>query len=640
AANSSWIDITPDTERVIHYNDIIAYPDGTVFLATSEKGVLRSDDNGVSWRTKNSGQIDPITLKGDSSAFLLAEDGIGGICVATSSGRVYRSTDKGESWKGFANPVPKGKQHVATMVSLPNGYVLVGNFGNAVVGGDLYLTKDNGVTWDSVYHKELGEDYRNNVEKLIRVPGSNVLFMNAHGPTLRSLNFGMTWEVMDSNKRGDETFSMVYRNGSLFQSCEPDGIFLSTNDGKDWVEKNNGLLAEYMRGMAINSKNKVFGITEYGLWRSTDSGDNWDMAPEYGEDYFPSIYINHKDYIYIGTSKGLYRSKDDGESLDHLIINTVTTDTLNPIYQVGDNGFGKLFCATNDFLGFMYSLDDGDHWTRILGPFQKDSIVKTFAFSGDTMILATAFTNNYYRSLDRGVSWHSLPNHNEIHGTWKLLIHGDGSYLDMVNGAQGGVFRSTDEGQNWTHVFPPENFIGHFTEYYDMLVDSKGNIIVSTDSGVYRSAEGSANFSQWYSVSDGLSANDYPFRYIHVSAIVENSNTHVFFAGSRGLGVYKSVPFLGVPSSQSSPISVMPIHVYPNPSQGFVNISFTTENRGEANVDLFDQLGRRVTNLYQGTPESGETAINFDGSALPTGTYMLVLQQNGNTSTSWITLVK
>ena len=54
----TWLDITPTLAPLLNYNDIKADPDGTVYLATAERGVLRSDDNGMTWAKKNFGMAD------------------------------------------------------------------------------------------------------------------------------------------------------------------------------------------------------------------------------------------------------------------------------------------------------------------------------------------------------------------------------------------------------------------------------------------------------------------------------------------------------------------------------------------------------------------------------------------------------
>jgi photosystem II stability/assembly factor-like uncharacterized protein len=512
-------------------------------------------------------------------------------------------------------------------------------------GGHIYVSTDTAKTWKAVYQRPATtEEQKNNIDKIIRIPGTNVIYANAHGPTLLSMDDGLSWVPMDTEKRGDEIFSMAAKESNLFQLCEPDGIFLSNDSGKNWVSKNKGVNAEYMWGVAINSKQAVFGITEYGLWGTTDNGDNWDHKPEYGEDYNPSIFIDKKDYIFIGTNKGLFRSKDDGQTLDRIIIHipdTTINDSLkaNAINQVGDDGHGKLFCASNvDSIGFLYSMDEGDHWVKIPKLPQQTQQIRAFAIASQDTILATAGisgSGNYYLSIDDGLSWKLLTDNSNVLAS-QLLIHPNGAYLARVLGS--GIYISTDGAQNWGRIFPPADQSGLFKAYFYMMIDHAGNIIVCTDSGVYRSKPGS--FSQWYSVSEGLSANDVPGHFISCVGVVENPVTHVFFGATHGLGVFKSIADLGVSDKQFSPIVRNVVSAYPNPFQNKTTISFTLPRREYISLTLYDLLGRNVRSLLQGTYDEGEHIFGLDVAELAGGNYITTLRSEDGSYSSWVTHVK
>jgi photosystem II stability/assembly factor-like uncharacterized protein len=397
-----------------------------------------------------------------------------------------------------------------------------------------------------------------------------------------------------------------------------------------------------MWGIAINSRQDIFGITEFGLHRSTDNGDTWELEPEYGETYSPSLYINKKDFIYIGTDRGLFRSKDNGQTLDQLIFNRDTSLKDNTINQVGENGQGKLFCASNqDTIGFLYSTDDGDDWIRIRNLPDTAAKIKTFAFaSRDTMLLASTAigSTDFYRSLDQGATWKLFPS--SLPGVTQVLIHQDGSYLALINNANGGIFRSTDGAQQWVQIFPPQDFQQTFMIYFSMTVDHLGSIVVCTDSGVYRSAAGNTHFTQWYNASAGLTARDFPSRFINVTKVAENPVTNVFFAASRGLGVFKSIPGLGVFADNQSPSPSIRLNAHPNPFSATTDVSFTVQNRSNVRMDIYDVLGRQVKTVVDGMLDQGEHSIIFDGSSLPTGNYLVALHEADMIRTVWVTLTK
>ncbi len=655
--NAQWEEITPYADTVtVTINDIVADPNGEIYLATGNHGLLRSDDNGTTWlskgilsdtfRTKPPVQFDDIMIT-------LSIDGNGNLFAGLAiTGAIYRSSDRGESWKKLPALFDSlHKKQLSTLLAAPNGNIIVGSIQPTLtIGGYIYVSTDTGRSWKSVYQRPAtSEEQKNNIDKLIRVPGTNVIYANAHGPTLRSVDDGLTWVIQDTDKRGDEVFSMAAKDTNFFQMCEPDGIFLSNDNGVSWTVKNKGVYAEYMYGVAINSKQSIFGITEYGLWGSTDNGDSWDHKPEYGEDYHPSLWIDKVDNIFIGTNKGLFRSKDDGQTLKHIIIHvpdttSYITDSLggNTILQVGDDGKGKLFCSSSvDSIGFLYSLDEGDHWVKIPKLPQQQQSILTFAFaSADTIIVTSGSfgVSLYYLSTDDGVTWRLLSNSPSNPLASQSLIHPDGSYLARVRGTTGGIYRSVDLAKTWARIFPAEGVNVSFKDYLYMMIDNTGSIIVCTDSGVYRSTD--ASFSLWYSISDGLSANDVPGHFVKCSGMVENPVTQVFFAASQGLGVFKTVRSLGVSNDHAMPIAPSLVSTYPNPFRNETMISFTLPRRENISLEATDMLGRKVQGIFQGIFDEGVHNAVFDGSALPSGNYMITLRNEDGSYTSWVTLLR
>ncbi len=659
--NARWEEISPP--GVSDLNDIVADPNGTVYLAGANKGVWRSDDTGKTWKLKGNLQdtTDHIPLTVDKNVVVLSIDGNGNIFAAMEHGAIFRSRDKGDTWLKITTDSsrnPDGFITMKTMVAAPNGNIIIGtDHPNIGTSGHIFLSRDTGKSWSTMYTRPVGtEELKDDVDKIVRVPGTSIIYANAHGPTLRSPDNGVTWTIMDNDKRGDEIFSMAAQGDVLYQMCEPDGVFYSNDNGANWEERNHNLFAEYMWGMAMNSKQELFCVTEYGLWYSKDNGDTWEMKPEYGEDYGPKIAISKKDNIFIGTTKGLWRSQNNGDTVERIIVGTDVINDSNKynnlINQVGDNGYGKIYCATNDtVIGFLYSTDEGDHWQQVPNiPNQnigdsKQKLVKAFAFASvDTMFISCGVNGNsiFYHTTDGGVTWDSLGTHQDTVAD-QVLIHPDGSYLlkklgKVENG--GGIYRSTDAAKTFKKIFPVAEPLD-FQDFYSMMIDDKGSIIVMTDYGVYRSTVGDVNFSTWYSISNGLTAYDFPDKFIKTNAIVENPITHVYFAATRGLGVYRSIPNLDTNSkgviyrmidNQNSLVS------YPNPSTASVTISVDVKESGSANVDIFDVLGRKIRTIYQGIFNEGKNTFSFDASSLPSGNYMLVLSIDEKNTTSWITI--
>ncbi len=74
------------------------------------------------------------------------------------------------------------------------------------------------------------------------------------------------------------------------------------------------------------------------------------------------------------------------------------------------------------------------------------------------------------------------------------------------------------------------------------------------------------------------------------------------------------------------------VKLYPNPSMGNFNVSFTTAVESDYQIEIVDITGRTV-NKKTGETKYGENQVRFDAD-LPDGVYMVKVIVEGDVSTS------
>ncbi len=80
---------------------------------------------------------------------------------------------------------------------------------------------------------------------------------------------------------------------------------------------------------------------------------------------------------------------------------------------------------------------------------------------------------------------------------------------------------------------------------------------------------------------------------------------------------------------------------YPNPFNPEATVRFAVRNSAPVTLTLHDALGRQVSTLYSGTPETNQThSVQIDGSGLPSGLYLVRLSGQGFTASQPVTLLK
>ncbi len=105
-----------------------------------------------------------------------------------------------------------------------------------------------------------------------------------------------------------------------------------------------------------------------------------------------------------------------------------------------------------------------------------------------------------------------------------LLINAAG---DLFAGTYPGVFRSTDNGNNWIRI--DEGFVSPYTSATDLALTGSGHILVGTYHGVYISTN---NGDNWEQINNCMTNDD-------IRALVVNGNGDIF-AGTESYGVYRS----------------------------------------------------------------------------------------------------
>ncbi|NOY07207.1 MAG: T9SS type A sorting domain-containing protein [Chlorobi bacterium] len=80
---------------------------------------------------------------------------------------------------------------------------------------------------------------------------------------------------------------------------------------------------------------------------------------------------------------------------------------------------------------------------------------------------------------------------------------------------------------------------------------------------------------------------------------------------------------------------------FPNPFNPRTSITFTAPESGPATLKIYNSAGKEVATIFNGTVEAGvQKSAFFDGSSLPSGTYIYVLQVGSYTESRKMMLVK
>jgi hypothetical protein len=97
---------------------------------------------------------------------------------------------------------------------------------------------------------------------------------------------------------------------------------------------------------------------------------------------------------------------------------------------------------------------------------------------------------------------------------------------------------------------------------------------------------------------------------------------------------------IGIIGNDAVPTRFSLSPTYPNPFNASTTISFSLSARGEASLEIFDILGRKVAALHEGVLGAGRYTVTWDAGDLPSGIYLARLTSAGNLRTRRMALVK
>lgn len=288
-------------------SDIQISPEGQVYLGTYE-GIYRMNETNSGWFPAN-GNL----LNSNMTEVLCGPDNT---MLAHSGVRLFRSTDDGLLWQEIPGAADG---HVIRRIKISgNTWLMIiynGDWENCSYCHDLRVSTDGGISWTSAISGTLVHD-------AVQHPDGDLIAVTPDGIML-SADAGLTWSTHVTEH---QTFTAltVDSSGTLFAGNAL-GIYRSTDKGYAWEniapqpEGDSDMFTE----LHIDSQGRLYTVAEYYsggeisyyLHRLADAATGtWEAITPFGESTFSDFHIDAHDNLLAVTGYGIFRSTDQGNT--------------------------------------------------------------------------------------------------------------------------------------------------------------------------------------------------------------------------------------------------------------------------------------------------------------------------------------
>lgn len=389
---------TPDTAGlwrsvygVVAPVNSIVVDDSLIFAATNE-GVYRQGLTDSTWEALDlQGQIDAMTA--DSNKVL---------CVVNVDTRsIYFSSDFGTKWNDLSGNVSE-----VSSIAFHNAELLAGT------SNGIFISRDNGQNWKPLDSGISGPPGTYDFVPELKFEGNRFfaatfqgLYELGAGDTSWSLLFNQYPVPPSYNYFAAVGVNLVANAYANYYNGLIQGTYVSTDFGSTWSADTASPVSAFYDIIPVG--NASFGI-DTGVFVSTDEGLSW-VERDFGLPKIGGInavvesggvlYAGCGGYTFIGEVGGVYRSTDGG-----LLWSLIGLKGI-PVYSLAASGeILAALCGGNYVSHFLYrSTDGGATWEETDSAIPQGVYPTTLAAEDGTMFLGT--TRGVYRSDDGGLSW-------------------------------------------------------------------------------------------------------------------------------------------------------------------------------------------------------------------------------------------
>ncbi|NOR33649.1 MAG: hypothetical protein GQ579_03090 [Bacteroidales bacterium] len=367
-------------------------------------------------------------------------------------------------------------------------------FSNNYQGGN-YLSEDGGKTWKDASNGYTGAQI---ISISVDPDHPATVYSSGRNGVWRSTDAGQTWQAilnLSDDQIYFPEWGAIRVDPSQPERIilGVEGIYHSDNQGQSWsylmMPEVNPMAAViefapsnakviYMGGAGANTMVHPEIFSGQGIAVSKDGGGTWESVTGLEFNHVPVMDIaidpSDPEIVYAATQNGLFKSTNSGEDwtsftgLPQGATRTVGISPKNP----------DMLFAGIELIGFYLSQDGGVSWQQVSAGLEPNGSHRDLVFdpTNPQIVYLADLLSGVYRSTDEGISWEKINNGLSTRAVTSLSISSDGQHLYAGTNGEG-VFRLDLNGT------PPAGIVSTINDLDESSIEETSASSDSTDSG-------------------------------------------------------------------------------------------------------------------------------------------------------------